>query len=65
MPPEMEDELVKKELEYAKKKFGITKESDLQETVFRIDFFGQKPVISVKSQQKKWSLYLSFSPMPG
>jgi hypothetical protein len=52
MPRELEEDLVKKELEVGKKaRPPLTKESEIGLTVFGIEFFGQRPVISVVQQQ--------------
>jgi len=51
-PVELEKKLVEKELEYGKK-FGRTKEEDMEETIFRITFRGGAPQISVESQTGK------------
>lgn len=51
-PVPMEEQLVKKELEYGKR-YGRTREEDIGETVFRITFRGGVPQISVESQEGK------------
>jgi hypothetical protein len=51
-PVDLENKLVAKELEYGKR-YGRTKEEDMEETVFRITFRGGVPQISVESQEGK------------
>ncbi|MFL5340836.1 MAG: hypothetical protein ACJ8F7_11870 [Gemmataceae bacterium] len=52
MPKSIEDELVRVEMEYAKK-YGVTKEEDIANTQFNVSFRGGKPTFSVKSQTRK------------
>jgi hypothetical protein len=50
LPQEHEEELVKIELKYGER-FGRKKEEDMAETIFKVEFFGQKPVFSVMEQR--------------
>jgi len=52
MPQQIEKDLLKVEMDYAKK-YGVTKEENITNTQFAVSFRNGKPVFSVKSQTRK------------
>ena len=52
MPESIEKELLRVEMDYAKK-YGVTKEEDITNTQFMVSFRGGKPVFAVKSQTRR------------
>ena len=52
MPQQIEKDLLKVEMDYAKK-YGVTKEENITNTQFAVSFRNGKPVFTVKSQTRK------------